>query len=51
MSREVVAIDSKDKLVDIAEFLCIDKEQLYPTTSMGMATRFTIPRWKNALNQ
>lgn len=41
MSREVVAIDSKDKLVDIAEFLCIDKEQLYPTTSMGMATRFT----------
>ncbi|MGY5537960.1 formate transporter FocA [Vibrio brasiliensis] len=41
MSREVIAIDSKDKLVDIAEFLCIDKEQLYPTTSMGMATRFT----------
>ncbi|EGA70768.1 methionine gamma-lyase [Vibrio sinaloensis DSM 21326] len=41
MSRDVVAIDAKDKLVDIAEFLCIDKEQLYPTTSMGIATQFT----------
>lgn len=41
MSRDVVAIDANDKLVDIAEFLCIDKEQLYPTTSMGIATQFT----------
>ncbi|MCG9577680.1 formate transporter FocA [Vibrio tubiashii] len=41
MSRDVVAIDANDKLVDVAEFLCIDKEQLYPTTSMGIATQFT----------
>ena len=41
MSRDVVAIDANDKLVDVAEFLCIDKEQLYPTTSMGFATRLT----------
>ena len=41
MARDVVAIDVNDKLVDVAEFLCIDKEQLYPTTSMGMATRFS----------
>lgn len=41
MSRDVVAIDAGDRLVDVVEFLCIDKEQLYPTTSMGMATRFT----------
>lgn len=41
MARDVVAIDANDKLVDIAEFLCIDKDQLYPTTSMGIATQFT----------
>ncbi len=42
MSRDVVAIDVNDKLVDVAEYLCIDKEQLYPTTSMGIATRFSM---------
>lgn len=41
MSRDVVALDARDKLVDIAEFLCIDKDQLYPTTSMGIATHLT----------
>lgn len=41
MSRDVIAIDINDKLVDVAEYLCIDKEQLYPTTSMGIATRFS----------
>lgn len=41
MSRDVIAIDASDRLIDIAEFLCIDKEQLYPTTSMGIATRFS----------
>lgn len=41
MSRDVIAIGSNDKLVDVAEFLCIDKEQLYPTSSMGIATRMT----------
>ncbi len=29
MSRNVVAIDANDRLVDVVEFLCIDKEQLY----------------------
>lgn len=41
MSRNVVAIDAGDRLVDVVEFLCIDKEQLYPTSSMGIATRMT----------
>ncbi|MEF1310930.1 formate transporter FocA [Vibrio mytili] len=41
MSREVVAIDANDRLVDAVEFLCIDKEQLFPTSNMGIATRFT----------
>jgi len=39
MSRDVIAIDVNDKLVDVAEFLCIDKEQLFPTTGNGIATR------------
>ncbi len=41
MSRDVVAIDAGDRLVDVVEFLCIDKEQLYPTSSIGIATRMT----------
>lgn len=41
MTRDVIAIDVNDKLVDVAEFFCIDKEQLFPTTSMGIATRFS----------
>lgn len=41
MSRDVIAIDINDRLVDVVEFLCIDKEQLYPTSSMGIATRMT----------
>jgi CBS domain-containing protein len=41
MSRDVVAIDVSERLIDVAEFLCIDKEKLYPTTSMGIATSFT----------
>ncbi|ELB2821524.1 formate transporter FocA [Vibrio alginolyticus] len=41
MSRDVVAIDAGDRLVDVVEFLCIDKEQLYPASSMGIATRLT----------
>ena len=41
MNRDVVAIDANERLVDVVEFLCIDKDQLYPTTSMGMTTRVT----------
>ncbi|NAW70179.1 formate transporter FocA [Vibrio sp. V27_P1S3P104] len=40
MTRDVIAIDANDSLVDVTEFLCIDKEQLFPTTNMGIATRF-----------
>ncbi|MCL9776591.1 formate transporter FocA [Vibrio methylphosphonaticus] len=41
MNRDVVAIHCNEKLVDVAEFLCIDKEQLFPVTSMGIATNYT----------
>lgn len=41
MSRDVVAIDADDRLVDVVEFLCIDKDKLFPTSDMGIATRFT----------
>ena len=41
MSSDVVAVDINDKLIDIVEYLCIDKDALYPTTGMGMATSTT----------
>ncbi|WP_070966337.1 formate transporter FocA [Vibrio sonorensis] len=41
MSRDVVAVDATERLVDVAEYVCIDKEQLYPTTNMGIATQFS----------
>ncbi|MEX3070835.1 formate transporter FocA [Vibrio alginolyticus] len=41
MSRDVVAIDAGDRLVDVVEFLSIDKDKLFPTSSMGIATRLT----------
>ncbi len=41
MSRDVIALNTEDKLVDVVEFMCIDKEQLYPTTSMGFATQWS----------
>lgn len=40
MSRDVVAVNEDESLVNLVEFLCIDKEQLYPTTGMGIATQF-----------
>lgn len=39
MNRDVIAINANDSLVNVAEFLCIDKEQLYPATDMGIAIR------------
>ncbi len=41
MSRDVVAISANDKLVDVAEFLCIDKEQLFTYYQAWAATRLT----------
>lgn len=38
MSRNVIAIDINERLVDIVEYFSIDKDQVYPTTSMGIAT-------------
>lgn len=40
MSRDVVAVNSDESLINLVEFLCIDKDQLYPTTGMGIATQF-----------
>ena len=40
MTRDVIAIDVNDKLVDVVEFFCVDKQQLFPTTNMGIATQF-----------
>lgn len=41
MSREVIAVDVNERLIDIAEYLSVDKDQLYPTTSVGIATSFS----------
>ncbi len=41
MKTDVVTMDIEDRLTDALEYLAIDKEQLYPTTSMGYATQFT----------
>lgn len=41
MSTDVIAIDAAERLVDVTEFFCIDKEQLYPTSGMGIATRLS----------
>ncbi|MGF1684044.1 formate transporter FocA [Photobacterium minamisatsumaniensis] len=41
MNCDVVAVDVKDRLVDVVEYLCIDKDQLYPTSAMGIATSMT----------
>jgi predicted transcriptional regulator len=40
MTREVTAINCEEPLVNLVEFLCIDKNQLYPTSSVGIATQF-----------
>lgn len=39
MTRDVLAVNANDSLLDVAEFLCIDKEQLYPVTDTGIAFR------------
>lgn len=39
MTRDVVAVDSSERLVNLVEFFCIDKTQLYPTSSVGIATQ------------
>ena len=41
MSLDVVSIEANDKLVDVAEFMCIDKEKLFPTTNINCATNVT----------
>ncbi|MGC9492756.1 formate transporter FocA [Vibrio genomosp. F10] len=38
MSRDVIAIQAHERLIDVAEFLCIDKDKLYPTSSAGIGT-------------
>lgn len=41
MNRDIVAIDAQDSVERVLEFMCIDKEKLYPTTSFGIATQLT----------
>ncbi|RDH42610.1 formate transporter FocA [Zooshikella ganghwensis] len=41
MSREIVAINANDSLIDLVEFMCIDKEKLFPVTDSGIATHLT----------
>lgn len=38
MKKSVVTIDINESLVNIIELLCIDKEQLYPISSVGIGT-------------
>ncbi|ORT48863.1 formate transporter [Vibrio sp. qd031] len=40
MSSELITVDADQDISAVIEYLCIDKEQLYPTSSMGYATRF-----------
>lgn len=42
MTRNVTAIDSSEKLANIVEFFCIDKEQIYPTSPTGIATSMVL---------
>ncbi|MGJ7095770.1 formate transporter FocA [Vibrio hannami] len=39
MTRDVLAVNADDTLLDISEYLCIDKEQLYPVSDSGIAMR------------
>ncbi|MDX5593359.1 formate transporter FocA [Pseudovibrio sp. SPO723] len=39
MRREVETVEAGDSVLQLAEYLSIDKETLYPTTGMGYATR------------
>ncbi|WEM45858.1 formate transporter FocA (plasmid) [Photobacterium sp. DA100] len=41
MNSDVIAVDINERLVDVVEYLCIDKDMLYPTSGMGMATSAT----------
>lgn len=38
MNGEVTALSSNDSLVDVAEFLVVDRETAYPVSDMGIAT-------------
>ncbi|WP_428775020.1 formate transporter FocA [Vibrio sp.] len=41
MKNEVVAISAHDSVIDIIEYMAIDKHQLYPVSSSGIATTLT----------
>lgn len=41
MRTDVTSVAPTSNLLQLAEFYAIDKERLYPTTSMGYATSFT----------
>ncbi|MEZ9231672.1 formate transporter FocA [Vibrio amylolyticus] len=39
MSHEVLSVQAKDRLLNVAERFCIDKEQLFPANEAGVATQ------------
>ncbi|MEH0664846.1 CBS domain-containing protein [Vibrio scophthalmi] len=41
MKTDVVTIGFEERLTDVMEFLALDKDQIYPTTAMGIATRLS----------
>ncbi|OKL44744.1 formate transporter FocA [Pseudovibrio exalbescens] len=41
MRREVETVEADDSVLQLAEYLAVDKETLYPTTGMGYATAMT----------
>ncbi len=41
MSRDMKTVSPDDSLLQLAEYICVDKKALYPTTSMGIATSFS----------
>ncbi|WP_371378206.1 formate transporter FocA [Thalassotalea aquiviva] len=44
MNTDIVTVNAQDTLEQVLEFMCIDKEQLYPTTDFAMATQMiTLP--------
>ena len=41
MRTEVMAVEANEILIDVIEYMCIDKSQLYPVSNSGIATTLT----------
>ncbi len=42
MTTEIISIDAKETIKAILEFMCIDKEQLYPNNGYGIASQWNV---------